>query len=150
MPDDVMFRIRLNAEAEDAQPFATGRIEAPGLREPFRVPLGHWRIEDYLTSWRAELRRLKEGARHAVLLTMAAPVIDVDFLRGYILYREAEEIAIQESLLFADDLGSGFDLAHPSSAAPPHETETEEGIPVSEWIFPLSGLDPESAVGRYE
>lgn len=120
---------------------ALGRVEIGDFSEHFRIDTSYWDRVAYETQWKTAVRRLLEGERHSCLIqSMANPAI-AKFLFWWPLYRlEDERVAVQNQIVFLEEIGEPFDPREPFRFVRARETLNEEGQPISEWTTTLSEL----------
>ena len=115
-----------------------GSIRLGDEEESFFAPISYWGRQDYLNSWYSALNLGLESKQHAVLLTSMLDPENANFLMVWVLYFVGEFAHIQNSVVFLDDVVSGFDVDDVNSYAGAREVVNEEGDKISEWIVPLA------------
>lgn len=118
-----------------------GRIVAGELDELFLSPIDYWREGDYVASWVAELTRMIDGSRTAVLLTHADDVGRDTTLRGFVCYRFAQEIRIQEALFETANSQGEYDLNRPCTLALEYQCNSDDGQEISEWRVSIEEIE---------
>jgi len=120
---------------------ASGRIIIDDFTETFRAPLGFWGESDYRRSWRQafEVLNADPHATSCLMTSMTDPV-NTNFLTCWPMYREGEEVYIQNALIFLDEIEQDFDPAAPWDSVRPREAIDEDGNKISEWITSMSSL----------
>ncbi|MEU9179133.1 hypothetical protein AB0C90_20170 [Streptomyces sp. NPDC048550] len=113
---------------------AVGRIVIGDFVETFRVPLGFWSESDYRRSWRQAFDALKDGlnSRSCLLVSMTDPE-NSNFLTCWPMYRDGENVYIQNAIIFLGELELGFDTGEPWASIGPRCTIDEDGNKISEW-----------------
>ena len=141
-----MFSIELRARRkteEEGIGFAetSGRIVIGDFTETFAVPLGFWDEPDYSRSWRQAFQVLNANP-HATscLMTAMTDPSNSNFLVGWPMYREDEDVYIQNQLIFLDQIEGTFDPEAPWDSVRPRHTINEDGNKISEWITPMDSL----------
>lgn len=141
-----MFAIELQslgeAGAEDGGlSEASGRIIIEGFTETFRVPLGFWDESDYRRSWRqaCEVLNASPHSTSCFMTSMTDPS-NSNFLTCWPLYREAEDVYIQNAIIFLDEIAEPFDPAAPWRSVGPRYQIDEDGNKISEWITSMDSL----------
>jgi hypothetical protein len=141
-----MFAIELQSQQEARQEDgdsaeASGRIVIGDFTETFRVPLGFWGESDYRRSWRLAFELLNANP-HAIscLMTSMTDPGNSNFLGCWPMYREGEDVFIQNALIFLDEIEEDFDPAAPWDSVGPREVIDEDGNKISEWITSMSSL----------
>jgi hypothetical protein len=120
---------------------AVGRIVIRDFTETFRVPLGFWRESDYLRSWRHAFEVL-DGDAHATscLVTSMTDPGTTNFLVWWPVYREGEDVYIQNAIFFLGETAEALDPAAPWECVTPRCTVDEGGNKVSEWRTSMDSL----------
>lgn len=141
-----MFAIELHAQMEAGDgngdsAEASGRIVIGDFTETFRVPLGFWEESDYRRSWRRAFEVLDADphAKSCLMTSMTDPDSS-NFLGCWPMYREGEDVYIQNAIIFLDEVEGDFDPAAPWSCVGPRQSIDEDGNKVSEWITSMSSL----------
>lgn len=145
MPMRPMFDIRLTSERlQEPKGRANGvygKIYLEDHYETFSTSLEYWEPREYIESWRAELRRLVDGASTAALITSYHPPRPGDFWFWWPLYRIGDIVYIQEQMLFFDQLPAPFRADRPSESLMARETITDEGARISEWQTTVTEIE---------
>jgi hypothetical protein len=141
-----VFSIELQSqtEAEDGNgdsAEASGRIVIGDFAETFRIPLGFWEESDYRRSWRRafEVLNADPHATSCFMTSMTDPG-DSNFLGCWPMYREGEDVYVQNAIIILDEIEQDFDPAAPWSCVGPRQSIDEDGNKVSEWITSMSSL----------
>jgi CdiI N-terminal domain len=121
-----------DATAKDGPAVAVGEIRLGEYRESFHTVTGYWSIHDYEASWTAALRRLLAGGTLSCLVTSLTDPQEASFVTTWPLYRNEEEVFVQNQILFLDELPAPFAPHAPWESADPRTTADEEGRPISE------------------
>jgi len=111
-----------------------GRIAVGDFSEMFRMDLSFWGVNEYRRSWRRALQRL--NSREVVDSCLVSSITDPsssNFIFCWPLYRRGEEVFVQNSLIFLDELSEDFDVEEPWLSIGPHVTVNEDGDRISEW-----------------
>ncbi|WP_435283654.1 hypothetical protein [Streptomyces koelreuteriae] len=121
------------AEAE-AGGGAVGRITVRDFEESFPMDLTHWAVEDYQASWVRALRRLErgDGATSCLISSLTNPATS-NFVFCWPLYRSADIIYVQSSIIFLEELDQAFVPDEPWRSVGPRATVDEDGNEISEW-----------------
>lgn len=137
-----MFDIRLVTRAPELQDGGCetirGEIRLGDYREGFRAPLGPWTPGDYERQWRQAAERLLAG--------QPAAFWTVPWQFWWVAWPEEDAVAVQEHLLTADRLGAYACGPVPGPGTAPYEligsreSQTEDGVSVSEWRVPLTSV----------
>jgi hypothetical protein len=137
------FSIAFTGEsASDDAAMAVGEIRLGEHRESFHAEIGFWTVQDYQDHWRAALRRLLSGAAVSCLVTSLSDPHRATFLTTWPLYRDHEEVHVQNRLVFLDELlPAPFAPAAPWESVDPRTTVDEKGRPVSEWHITLTDIE---------
>jgi hypothetical protein len=120
---------------------ASGRIVIGDFTETFRIPLGFWEESDYRRSWRRafEVLNADPHATSCLMTSMTDPG-DSNFLGCWPMYREGEDVYVQNAIIFLDEIEQDFDPAAPWGCVGPRQSIDEDGNKVSEWITSMSSL----------
>lgn len=141
-----MFAIELQspreAEAESSgSGEASGRIIIGDFTETFRVPLGFWDESDYRRSWRQAFDVLNASPHStSCLMTSMTDPRNSNFLFCWPMYREGEDVYIQNAIIFLDEIEGAFDPATPWAYIGPRRGIDEDGNRISEWITSTDSL----------
>ena len=84
---------------------------------------------------------LDAGPRSAscLMASMTDPRIS-NFVVSWPMYREGEDVYIQNAIIFLDEVGEAFDPAAPWECAGPRCGRDEDGSRASEWVTSMSSL----------
>jgi hypothetical protein len=141
-----VFAIELQSQQksheEDGGPAeVSGRIIIGDFTETFKVPLGFWDESDYYRSWRQafEVLEANPGSTSCLMTSMTDPS-NSNFLTCWPMYREDENVYIQNAIIFLDEIDGVFDPAAPWSYVGPRQGIDEDGNKISEWITPMDSL----------
>jgi hypothetical protein len=119
---------------------ARGLIVLGDWREEFLASLGDWTEAEYRQQWARSIQTLLEGNSKAVLIaTFSRPTI-ASHLEWWALYREGENIFVQNQLLFYDQVEGEFDPKHAVEFLRERRTSNEEGLAISEWAVSMNDL----------
>jgi hypothetical protein len=120
---------------------ATERIVIGDFEETFPITLAFWALFDYRRSWRKAYDVIKEYpySKSCLMVAMTDPE-NSNFLTCWPLYREGEEVRVQNSLIFLDELEVAFDVEEPWASLGSRRTVNEDGIEISEWTVSMSEL----------
>jgi hypothetical protein len=141
-----MFAIELQSSQEtgeenSAHGEASGRIIIGDFTETFSVPLGFWDESDYRRSWRQAFDVLKASPHSkSCLMTSMTDPRDSNFLACRPMYREGEDIYIQEAIIFLDEIKEPFDPATPWRYVGARQIIDEDGNKISEWVTSMDSL----------
>jgi hypothetical protein len=86
-------------EIIDNLPSFWGKIRIGDFEERFVMPLDWWNTDDYERQWQEGLQRI-QVADKSCLVTYVVNPINGPFIDWWILYREQNNIIIQNQLLF--------------------------------------------------
>jgi len=118
-----------------------GRIVIEEFVEYFTSPMGYWMEADYRHQWREAIGRTVAGAARSCLMTAVYDPERANFMTWWPMYRERGVVYIQNHLLFLDQLTAPLDLRRPCQSVPARRTETDDGMPVSEWATAIEHLE---------
>ncbi|MEU3249920.1 hypothetical protein [Streptomyces sp. NPDC006997] len=120
---------------------ATGRITVGDFAESFYMDLSYWSIEEYQRSWRDSLQVIFEGKeRDSCLVASITNPEASNFIFCWPLYRRGEDVIIQNSIIFLDELERDFDPLEPWSSVRSRLTVDEDGNSISEWRTSVSAV----------
>lgn len=135
------FVITFTGEFLDDDPtMAVGLIQLGEFRESFCATLEYWTIKDYEESWNKALLRLTNGAATSCLITSFIDPLNANFLILWPLYRFGDEVAVQNQLLFSDQLSHVFDPTAPWESIHPYSAIDGDGRNISEWRIQMTDL----------
>jgi hypothetical protein len=128
-------------EANDGSAEASGKIIIGDFTEAFSIPLGFWGVSDYRHSWQQAFEVLN-GNLHSTscLMTSMTDPRQSNFLVCWPMYREGEDVYIQNAIIFLDEIEQAFDPAAPWGSVGPRRGIDEDGNRVSEWITSMDSL----------
>jgi hypothetical protein len=124
-------------EAGDAE--ASGMITVGDFRETFRMALSFWDANEYRRSWGRALRRLED--REVVDSCLVSSITEpksANFIFCWPVYRRNEEVFVQNSIIFLDELEGRFDAEEPWLFINPRRTVNDDGDLISEWATTIS------------
>lgn len=127
--------------ADDDPALAIGELRLGEQCEWFQAATGYWSVEDYQASWITALQRLLAGAPVSCLITSLTDPRDANFFETWPLYREGEEVFVQNRLLFIDQLAAPFAPDAPWESVDPRTTVDGKGRPVAEWRIALTDVE---------
>ena len=119
---------------------AKGLIVLGDSSEEFLANLGDWSQEDYQSQWRDSIHSLVDGGNKAVLITTYSSPVIASHLEWWALYREGEDIFVQNQLLFFEGIEDRFRPSQAVQFLKERETENEEGVSISEWKISMGDL----------
>jgi hypothetical protein len=142
-----MFAIELQSqpkadeEGDGGPAEACGRIVIGDFTETFTVPLGFWGESDYYCSWRQAFEVLAASPTStSCLMTSMTDPSNSNFLVCWPMYREDENVYIQNAIIFLDEIDGAFDPAAPWSYIGPRLGIDEDGNKISEWLTTMDSL----------
>jgi hypothetical protein len=141
-----VFAIELRPQLETGEGNGTsgevsGRIVIGKFVETFRVPLGFWGESDYLSSWRRAFEVLNADPHStSCLMTSMTDPVNTNFLGCWPMYREDDDVHIQNAIIFIDEIGQDFDPTVPWNYVEPRRAVDEDGNKISEWITSMDSL----------
>ena len=120
---------------------AVGVIQLGEHQEFFHAFVGFWSAEEYQASWATAMRRLAGGAEVSCLLTSVSDPAEANFLTSWPLYRNGDDVYVQNHLIFIDELDHAFDLDAPWESIDPHTRVDEDGNRISEWLITRTDIE---------
>lgn len=122
---------------------ALGEITLNDFVENFETSLTFWGADRYEKQWRQGIDRLLEGASKSCLITSMLDPQCEHFGVWWKLYREGEQVVVQNQLLLADVLGRTFAPDEPYQFIPDRQSFSADGdAPVSEWVVAFDTIGP--------
>jgi hypothetical protein len=114
---------------------AAGRIRVGEFTETFLMDLSFWTVADYRHSWHAALRKLEEAenSTSCLIASITDPAAS-NFVSCWPMYREGEEVHVQNSIIFLDELDEQFDAQEPWRFVAARSTLDEDANRISEWL----------------
>jgi hypothetical protein len=125
-----MFSIQFT---ESNSSFGIASIQIGDFSESMKVDLSFWSREEYEKQWSEGLCRIAGGADSSCLVTSLCLPKAANFIMWWVLYRLDQVVAVQNEILFTEELNEVFDPSCPYKYIRPRETLTEEGNKISEW-----------------
>jgi hypothetical protein len=120
-------------------PTALGRITVDGFFETFEMSLTFWNAEAYRASWREALEALeqRDNAISCLVSSITDPATS-NFVFCWPLYRNGDDVFVQNAVIFLEDLTESFDPERPWLSVRPHASVDEDGNTISEWLTDMS------------
>ena len=98
------------------------------------VPLGFWGEADYRASWRRAFEVLEGDPRAvACLMTSMTDPATSNFLICWPMYREGEDVYVQNAIVLLDEIEGPFDPGAPWGSLEPRQEMDDDGNRISEW-----------------
>lgn len=119
---------------------AVGKLRLGKDDEYFESVLGFWAAYDYEHSWSVGLDRLLAGESTSCLATSITNPSSANFVEVWPLYREGNDVYVQNCLIFLDQLSHEFDPDAPWDSVGPRSVVDEDGQAISEWKVNLSDI----------
>lgn len=137
---EVQSRVEVGGEGDDSKG-AFGRIVIGDFTETFVVPMGFWSEADYRASWRRAFEVL-EGDPRAVscLMTSMTDPVTSNFLICWPMYREGEDVYVQNAIVLFDEIEGPFDPGAPWGSIEPRRGMDDDGNRISEWPTSMGSL----------
>jgi hypothetical protein len=141
-----LFAIELQSQREsfdmDSGPAeAPGRIVIGDFTETFNAPLGFWDESDYRRSWRQAFEVLNANPHStSCLMTSMTDPDNSNFLVCWPMYREGEDVYIQNTIIFLDKVEETFNPMAPWGCVRPRHGIDEDGNKISEWTTSMDSL----------
>jgi hypothetical protein len=145
---EVRSRVEVGGGGDDSAG-AFGRIVIGDFTETFVVPLGFWGESDYrascqlpAASWRRAFEVLDVGDPRAVacLMTSMTDPVSSNFLVCWPMYREGEDVCVQNAIVLLDEIEGRFDPQVPWGSVGPRRGVDDDGNRVSEWATSMGSL----------
>ena len=122
-------------------PAASGLLTIGDHREGFYSSLYEWSKQSYEDQWRQALKTLIDGRskKTALIVEYVSPAAATQ-LEWWAMYREDENVYLQNQLLFYSQLTEPFDLERPFQFLRDRQAINEDGRAISEWCVSLSDV----------
>lgn len=117
-----------------------GEIRINDFSEFFHASLSYWSREDYISQWKRALKMIQDGKSESALITNMYNPKYANFIIWWVLYRDKKKVAIQNYMLFMDNLEEPFRADRFEQYIPERKLFTEEGEPISEWEIDISDI----------
>ncbi len=124
----------------DDEKMAIGKILIGEFYENFHASLSYWDSDKYEFQWKQALTRIIEGASTTALITSMYDPQLANFIFWWVLYRDGEDIYIQNHVLFMDDIDGSFEEGCVYDYIPQREIVNEDGDRISEWVTELKAI----------
>lgn len=113
---------------------AVGRIRVGGFEETFQMDLSFWTVSEYRRSWLDALMKLEEAEKStSCLIASVTDPASSNFISCWPMYRVGNEVYVQNSIIFLDDLHESFDPKEPWRYVEARSSVDEDGNRISEW-----------------
>ena len=112
---------------------AVGEVALDDFVERFEASLIFWDTDRYESQWRQGIDRLLDGAPKSCLITSILEPKYEHFRTWWVLYRDGQQVLVQNQLLLLDVFGSGFDPDQPYASIRDRVSLSAEGERISEW-----------------
>ncbi|GLU45650.1 hypothetical protein [Nocardiopsis ansamitocini] len=120
---------------------ATGRIVVGDFIEIFYMDLSYWSVDDYKRSWRDSIQVIiDEKEKDSCLVASITDPKVSNFIFCWPLYRRGQDVIVQNSIIFLDELEKDFNPFEPWSSVRSRLTVDEDGNSISEWRVRLSAV----------
>ncbi|MGW1717507.1 hypothetical protein [Streptomyces sp. NPDC002156] len=118
---------------------ATGRVTVGDFSESFPMDLSFWTVGDYYRSWERALRELetRKNSTSCLISSITDPEV-ANFIFCWPIYREGEDVYVQNSIIFLDDLEDRFNPQEPWRYVEARSLIDEDGNQISEWSTTIS------------
>ena len=134
------FYIEIIEESVIENEEVTARIKIGDFEESFTLSLRFSGIKDYLVQWYKSLNDLLKSQNAVALMQWLVPGSEKVFRRGWIFYKIADRVYIQDRLFPTDLDEILFDEKGIPLSIPKRELVTEEGDTISEWETNLADI----------
>jgi CdiI N-terminal domain len=134
------FSIKFIGYDRDDPQLASGELRFGEDVEYFRSPLGFWRHYDYEHNWKLALERLVDGASFSCLTTSVGDPATTNSVEVWTLYREGDDVHIQDALIFLDEGPGEFDPTSPWEFVDPVRSVVDEDGKIAEWHVTLDEI----------
>ncbi|WP_234434467.1 hypothetical protein [Streptomyces sp. NRRL F-5126] len=118
---------------------ATGRVTVGDFSEPFPMDLSFWTVGDYSRSWERALGELEASNNStSCLISSITDPETAKFIFCWPVYREGEDVYVQNSIIFLDGLEEQFNPQEPWRYVEARSLVDEDGNRISEWSTTIS------------
>ncbi|WP_435604310.1 hypothetical protein [Streptomyces sp. bgisy130] len=105
------------------------------------MDLSFWSISTYRISWRDAIKRIdQERISTSCLISSITDPENSNFVSCWPLYRDGQSVAVQNSVIFLDELSEKFNEREPWRSTPPHDLIDEDGNQISQWETQISDV----------
>jgi hypothetical protein len=122
------------------EPCSWCQIDINDFSERFPAPIGVWDLEQYKQQWRDCIQRVSEGKEKDYLVTGMRDPKSSDFISLFVLYREGENIFIQNQIVFCEGNEVQISTMNILDLVEDRETHTDDGVQISEWKISIGEL----------
>jgi hypothetical protein len=141
MPFDLTFTDAVSCDSLSPGREADGVILIGDFRETFSAALDLMSKRDYLQQWRYAARRIAEGSDCSAIITSFADRGGEIVGMWWPLYLCAGGlVAVQNRLILREVVDGRFSVNTCYDYVGPHNTMTEDGDAISEWVISVSEL----------
>ena len=141
MSFDIGFTDCLESDTSSNTTFRQGRIRIGHFSESFVSALTFWTDSQYLEHWHDAVRRVTYTGQDSCLITSIADPLRSEMLFWWPMYREGDQVIIQNGLLFFSELERSFDPTNPFETVPERVMLNEDGQRVLEWVVTVQDLE---------
>lgn len=131
--------IRLQEQAEQ-NAYAPGQIIISEFEESFLSSLSFWTKTQYQEHWNEAVTRLIRGEEKSALITSIPELEYANFISWWPMWRVHNTVYIQNQILFLNELHKPFDVSHWFDFVEDRQTQSEDGVLLSEWSLTLDDL----------
>jgi len=117
-----------------------GQIRLGDFQESFVADVVLWKPSQYLQHWRSAVRRIVEGEERSALITSFLEPSLSRYLVWWPLYRDGQNVRIQNQLRFFDQLRRPFSLERYWDSVDQRRQISDNGEKISEWIVPVEDM----------
>ena len=117
-----------------------GTIIIGDFREDFYSSRAIWTRQQYQQHWNAAISRIVAGEKRSALIVSYLEPRLSHSLEWWPLYREADNVYVQNQLLFFDQLSQPFCADRPWDSVRDRQTISSEGQKISKWTTNVDSL----------
>ncbi|HUH63070.1 MAG TPA: hypothetical protein VLZ50_08745 [Terracidiphilus sp.] len=125
---------------DQSTPAAWGRIVLGDFVEDFLSTLYSWTTSEYEAQWRSAIDTILKGGDRSALIVEYLPADVGTHLRWWPMYRIHDAVFVQNHILFYEQLERPFSIEHPEDFIKDRQTQSEDGVSVSEWSVLIADL----------
>jgi hypothetical protein len=141
MPFSIEFPPCSTEEFWEDQRARTGRITLGDFTEDFMALLDYWLPANYEFQWQDAVHKIVGGTPVGALITDMHDLSKAHHLVSWPMYREGDQVFIQNRLLFLNELGRPNTIEGLIERIGERQTKNEDGQRISEWSVSISDLE---------
>jgi hypothetical protein len=140
MPFSIEFPPEAAEEIWEGEKIRMGRITLGDFTEQFMVFLHFWSPIEYEVQWRDAVRRIVSGSQVEALITEMHDLKTARHLVLWPMYREGDQVFVQNRLLFLENLGRPLKLELVIAGMGERQTVNKDVHKISQWSVSIDEL----------